>query len=80
MNATTTAPFTAHSQVVQLRDILPPRPVTVAILRPQAVTRDAVDALADEMLRQERQHEADLAADNATEARSFPSRPNRHDD
>lgn len=77
---TTASPFTAHSQVVPLRGIFAPRPVSVEIRHLQATTRADIDALADRMLAQERQHNLDAVAEEQTEARSYPKRIDRDND
>ncbi len=66
--------------LVPLAGIIPPRPVTVELRHPQATDRASIDALADRMLAAERKRNLDALAEEQTEARSFPSRPNRHDD
>jgi hypothetical protein len=71
--------FTAHSQVVPLRGILPPRKVTVW---PRRVTtnREQQDALADDMLARERQRNMDAVSEETTEARAYPRRIDRDND
>ncbi len=76
---TATASFAAHSQVVSLRDIVPPQRVVTVPVRVET-DRQAIDATADYWLAVERKREADAAAELVTEAQRFPSNPNPHCD
>lgn len=76
--------FTEHCQVVPLRGIITPRPVTVSVCRPNPVLlsgdKAAIAAFADRQIELERQRNLAAESEAVTEGRCFPARPNPHDD
>lgn len=81
----TTTDFARHCQLVPLRGIIAPRPVTVVPVRVNpallsTATKAERDAYLDRLVEQERQHNLAAEAEAVTEAQRFPTRTNFHDD
>lgn len=82
---TTATDFTRHSQVVPIRGIISPRPVTVFPVRVNpallsTATKAERDAYLDRQIELERQHNLAAESEAVTEAQRFPTRDNPHDD
>jgi hypothetical protein len=75
--------FARHCQVVPLRGIIAPRPVTVFPVRVNPAllgSKAQRDAHLDRLIAEERQHNLDVEAEVQAEGRVYPVRPSPHDD